>query len=359
MQKIIIQFLKNLALRLASVICDVEKRIKRSDRPLFLLDDHTEIQICIPRPLGLGDLIMISPLVKMVELKFPSQRILVVTEHAPFIQFERAVFVTTRNLRFVRNRLVIAPVFTFRNMFYIRKARYYCGYFFSHALTANFQFAKETIPHGQHYFHGALPVLKALGIEMDSDLSYPSVRKSPFEKEIPDRYICVAPFSNWSARQYPYEYYKALVEKIIKTLGVSVVLVGGDSCEEKSFNRSIGELDGVTDLTGQASLAQTSWIISRAELYIGNDSGPSHIAYIEAKNAYVIFGSVLPEARLPLNQILRKKVKAVDSRASCNRYPCYDGSGEPFCTNDLRCLYDLAPEDVYEDIVSEFFKRSS
>lgn len=75
-------------------------------------------------------------------------------------------------------------------------------------------------------------------------------------------------------------------------------------------------------------------IIKNAILFIGNDSGPSNIAYIIAKKSLVFFGSVYHENRLPLNNKLKSNIIALDCRESCKYFPCYDGYSKPNCMNN-------------------------
>jgi ADP-heptose:LPS heptosyltransferase len=82
-------------------------------------------------------------------------------------------------------------------------------------------------------------------------------------------------------RRWPTERFVA-VARLLLGEGLDVVLVGGDADREPSAgvvaalaDRADGEC---VDLSGRLSLPATLGTLARAELFVGNDSGPRHLA---------------------------------------------------------------------------------
>jgi ADP-heptose:LPS heptosyltransferase len=90
-------------------------------------------------------------------------------------------------------------------------------------------------------------------------------------------YAVSAMFSKAAHKNWPSGRFDALHMRLAARRGLQIVLVGGakdrEPCREFAF-------DGgpVFNLAGKLSLDQSAWLLKGAALYIGNDSGPSHLA---------------------------------------------------------------------------------
>jgi heptosyltransferase-2 len=90
--------------------------------------------------------------------------------------------------------------------------------------------------------------------------------------------IVIAPSASHPRKRWPIDNYAAVVEWIQRALDAHVVVVGG--ADDRSLSRAMtsGAKRSVLDLTGKTSLTESAAVIRRAHVYIGNDSGPLHIA---------------------------------------------------------------------------------
>jgi len=312
-----------------------------------------EIQIYMRRPLGFGDLIMLAPFVQKIPDAFPENKVVLVTEYNPFIQFSRVIWKTPDSVNKNIQRLVISPTLALIHSRELCSANWYLGYYFSPRLIANIHVDKyDYDPANCHYLERVYPLLKTLDIDFDQqDFNYPDLISEEPPEDLPANYLCVAPFVNWRERQYPYEYYYEIIQEISRY--IDVVIIGGHDKEEIEKNRKLYEelqSSNVRNYTNLVSLSQSIEIIRRSTVYLGNDSGPSHIAYIVAKHPIVIFGSVLPEHRLPMNLELCKNIETVDNRSMCYLYPCYNGLEKPCCNLAIKCLTSISPISVIEKI---------
>lgn len=97
----------------------------------------------------------------------------------------------------------------------------------------------------------------------------------------------------------------------------------------------------VLNLAGKTSLRELIALISECDVFLGNDSGPMHIAYALGTPLVAIFGSTSPELTGPAgegNAVIKPEV-------SCS--PCFDRTCR---NNDMRCMYELTSDDVYLEV---------
>ena len=313
------------------------------------LDSDTDVIILIQKPLGIGDLVMLSPLVILLEEKFIKNNIYIVTEYEKFIDFNRAFWIHPSSPKkySLANSIVISPMLVFTHLKYIFQSKYFIGYFFSNKLTSNFMKSeyKYSLTSG-HYFRKIFPILDALDIEYDKEnLSYPRIMTTDFTRNSDN--VVIAPYVNWEERQFPLSKFVSLIHSLLEICSCKIVLIGSDNPLEVEFNKQLEALVSSSRLdnqTGCTTLLKMSDLISKAKLYIGNDSGPSHIAYLNARRSIVFFGSVRFEDRVPLNLKLTNNITCIDSRSDCNYFPCYDGLSKPNCVNDRKysCISNAA-----------------
>jgi lipopolysaccharide heptosyltransferase II len=92
------------------------------------------------------------------------------------------------------------------------------------------------------------------------------------------------------AKSWPAEHWRELLGRMIVEHAARVVLVG--SRRDATFARRIMEghdWPGVADWTGLLSLRETAALIEAADLFIGPDSGPAHLAAAVGTPAVVLF----------------------------------------------------------------------
>ncbi|MRR34851.1 lipopolysaccharide heptosyltransferase family protein [bacterium] len=92
------------------------------------------------------------------------------------------------------------------------------------------------------------------------------------------RIIALGPFSREPKRAWPAERYLDLAEWMVREYRISVLVVGGreDGRHEDAFRQRLGS--SLIFSAGPATLRQTVSLLRHCCLYIGNDSGPMHLA---------------------------------------------------------------------------------
>jgi heptosyltransferase-2 len=90
--------------------------------------------------------------------------------------------------------------------------------------------------------------------------------------------VAIAPGAGAPKRRWPLDRFVALTRWLIGRFGARIVVVGGPG--EEPLGRALHDAVGnsIIDLIGQASVLQTAAVLKRCRLFIGNDSGPMHIA---------------------------------------------------------------------------------
>jgi ADP-heptose:LPS heptosyltransferase len=111
----------------------------------------------------------------------------------------------------------------------------------------------------------------------------PSQRKTP--------YAVLHPKASADAKTWPAAKFLTLAEHLDKQLGIDPVFIAGPGESLEEFNR-------YPTLAG-ASLEEVKALLARAALFIGNDSGPAHMAAAFGLPAVVLFGSSDPEIWRP------------------------------------------------------------
>lgn len=104
----------------------------------------------------------------------------------------------------------------------------------------------------------------------------------------------------------------------------------------------------VQDLTDQLSLAELARFLSQTQGFIGNDSGPFHLASALGVPGCSIYGPTELELWGPLNPVSR--VVRSEQR------PCVKACREPSCLFDNQCLRAVSPRqvmDAFQSIISQ------
>lgn len=108
---------------------------------------------------------------------------------------------------------------------------------------------------------------------------------------LPERFALLAPGAAPSrpAKRWPVENFAGLAQVLVER-GLTPVVIGGKS--EADLGAAIRAACPQTlDLTGQTSIEQIFALAARAELAIGNDTGPMHIAAATGRRCVVLFSA--------------------------------------------------------------------
>lgn len=159
--------------------------------------------------------------------------------------------------------------------------------------------------------------------------------------------VVLIPGTTWITKLWPLPSWLALGEKLVSS-GYRVALIGGKS--EVAANKLLAQdirrnyqQASVTNLTGKTSLADLLALFSRAQLVIGGDTGPLHIA--AAMNGPAIVG-VYGSTPIGRNGPFGAHCATVSTALECQ--PCFSDTCK---ITTLACLMELSPDAVFDTAV--------
>jgi ADP-heptose:LPS heptosyltransferase len=152
-------------------------------------------------------------------------------------------------------------------------------------------------------------------------------------------WIGIHPGARPPARRWPAEYFAKAADAFVRRFGARIVLVGGPG-EEPTARAVIERMEArPVSVVGETSLGGLAAFISELDLFVGNDTGPAHVAEAVGTPSVTIFGSADHRRWAPLNQERHRIVRRPVACSPCSYW---------VCPIDHRCLRWLAPDLVVE-----------
>lgn len=154
------------------------------------------------------------------------------------------------------------------------------------------------------------------------------------------------------AKRWPKEYYAGLASRLISQYGAKLILIGGPG--DYALNEQVVSLINypVINIAGKVPVLQTAALLKRANLFIGNDSAPLHIAAAMGTQTVSLFGPTNPARLAPIGE----KHIALKSGIDCS--PCYQEvlGTFPQCET-LQCMRGITVEKVFEAVKKQLSKK--
>jgi heptosyltransferase-2 len=139
-----------------------------------------------------------------------------------------------------------------------------------------------------------------------------------------------------AAKRWPKGHWKTLIERFLED-GWRIVIVGGP--EDPPLSRVLTPSERIVDWSGRLSVTQTTALLERADLFIGADSGPAHLAASAGVTSVILFsGPNDPMQWRPWSKhalVLRKRVPC----SPCHQKTC------PLAEH--LCMAGLDPDRVH------------
>ncbi|WP_027058152.1 glycosyltransferase family 9 protein [Mesorhizobium loti] len=283
----------------------------------------------------IGDIVLASTLARNLQLEFPGARIVFLCE-ANFKSFVVAHGIASEVVTFMRARMRGTPLERGKELYVIvRELR---GFRFdltidltdskTSRLISGLVNAKTRIGYnpperplkllerqpanlfakpqgfgGQHFVYRYLSPLEALGIDLR--VTVPSIQPLPSEtvkalallgkhRLHPNAFIAVHAGASFKGRQWQPERFAEAIDEIAGETGLGVVLVGGPDERETAAQIIARTATPVVDLVGTLSLETLLAVLKQARLFLGNESGPMHIAAAAGTPVVGLFGLTNP-----------------------------------------------------------------
>lgn len=150
-------------------------------------------------------------------------------------------------------------------------------------------------------------------------------------------------------KHWPTEHWVALIQ-LLRSKGLNLVMIGAGSKEVDTNQKINNSLESpIPDLSNQLCLQGLSQLVSMSRYYIGNDSGPMHLATALGVPGIALFG--------PTNDKLWGPLLSSTVALRGHRCPdsCRNGHS---CDLKFKCLTALTPDKVFKQVMSHFNSSS-
>jgi O-antigen biosynthesis protein len=143
-------------------------------------------------------------------------------------------------------------------------------------------------------------------------------------------------------RRWPAAYFSLLIDQLVEAEGMHVVLVGGpdETAIGDEVLAAVRQRRAVWSLIGKLKLNELPAVIARCTLFVGNNSGPHHIAAGLGVPTVGIHSGVVDAREWGPNG---STAVAIDRVMACS--PCYLSKVDD-CGRELACMRGLLPGDV-------------
>ena len=203
-----------------------------------------------------------------------------------------------------------------------------------------------------HVVDDLLSLVGAIGEAMEADRmliqaspvplpldEFPEAVAALFDKPV----VAIHPGAGNITKQWPEEHFSALIDLLIEKNDVNILLVGGPDEVEiaDALMEAVLHPEAVASMAGQTSLVMLPRVLAACVLYIGNDSGPKHIAAAMGLPTIGIHSGVVDATEW--GPVGRRAV-AMQRNMTCS--PCYLAVAAD-CPRGLACLNLLEPGDVH------------
>jgi ADP-heptose:LPS heptosyltransferase len=261
----------------------------------------------------IGDVVMSRPVIRALHKKFPHAEIdLLVTEDiAPLFEHSKEIrtVIAAKYGWFMRKASFIKKWFEFWRLLGILKVTPYdigidlrgdvrnillmvlagIKYTIGYGIAGGGFLLNEEIPYDatQHQVWLNLGLLSSFHIAQDNKLlpfEYSSDRAREFWKKagmLPPTTllprVAIHMGSGYPSKCWPFENFKALIQQIDREALAQIVLVGTETEKNATLDFKLNS-ERFIDLRGKTALQDLPVLLDVCDIFIGNDSGPAHIA---------------------------------------------------------------------------------
>lgn len=182
----------------------------------------------------------------------------------------------------------------------------------------------------------------------ERDLEHVTQMLARFDIGDTDSYAVVAFQAVATSRRWGRENYTQAIKQIIARLGLKVILIGtGDNAALGHEIAAAAGTNQVANLAGKTSLRELAALISRARFFLGNDSGPAHLAAAVGAPMVVLSGADDPSETSPISPLKRLIYHKHLGCISCVKNVC-PLKGE----RRMQCMAEISVEEVLAEVSS-------
>ncbi|MSR76787.1 MAG: glycosyltransferase family 9 protein [Candidatus Omnitrophica bacterium] len=202
-------------------------------------------------------------------------------------------------------------------------------------------------------------LLKSMGIEAPTDrhsFSYAWGERKDLLGKIPPAFfkpgmkrIVIHPGAGYPSKQWPHKHFSSLIKKILEHRLGKLILIGTQA-EKSSADFSSFPASEMIDLRGMTNLEELPVLLNHADLFIGQDSGPSHLAALQGLPLVILFsGANNQDIWKPWSNHMTLLTHPVPC-SPCESREC------PLIHHD--CMNKIDPEEVYKAVEQALLEQN-
>lgn len=219
----------------------------------------------------------------------------------------------------------------------------------------------------EHVVERYLDVVRTLGAEVpmgvaDFGIGFSEREISAAEKICCDnglnledcKYAVLASGSMWQTKRWPTGCFGELAALLAKDGFVPVLVGASNECElaaevVEAFKVKCAGKNSlkIINLTGKTSLKELAYVVSKAQIFVGNDSGPLHLAVAVGTYCVALFGPTNVERTGPYG----KQCRVICTE--CLKCGCMKRE----CPLQATCMQDISPK-IVQRAVTEILERT-
>ena len=350
-----IRIIKTIDNWLGSLLARILPGLNASPQP----NDRPPARVLFIRPGGLGDALLLLPVIEVFAKQHPDTKIDILAESRnqaafSFLKISHCVELYTDLGAFFRLRKKRFDVIIDTEQWY-RLSTVYArllkpGRLIGFATNERARLLTDKVSYSlddyelESFFHLLEPLGivsnqsgKRLGIVLGQNVV--DQAQLLLAKFGADQWVAVFPGASLPEKRWPTENYCKIVKEL-QGKGLGVVIVGGET--ESEVADTIEAETGCTNLAGKTSLAVTGGVLVNTNLLISGDSALLHLAASLEVPTVSLFGPSSPIKWSPLGE----QHKFLQEDFEC--VPCSRYGHIPACPYNVKCLGNLAAEDVLE-----------
>jgi len=348
---------------------------------------HSIQKILIIRFSSIGDIVLASPLIRVLRSSFPASQIdfVVKSEYAELIRFnhhlssvielQNSTLQELRELKRTIRQGRYDVILDIHNSLRSRYLRVFGGAkeisivnkrLFARFMLINFKKSvyRAVTPVAERYLETASKLgisndRKGLEIFIpDEVLSSVSSMMGKYRLDRYDTVVGIAPSAKHKTKMWPHSHYSRVAMELIKQRRAKVFLFGSDSdtpvCDTIVRETNTDSV-AITNLAGKLSLLETAAALDFCDVVLCNDTAIMHLAAARQRNVVAIFGPTVREfGFFPYETnatILEQK----------NLYcrPCTHIGSRKCPEGHFRCMNDTSPDAALKAVDEMILHRSS
>lgn len=336
--------------------------------------DFPDIRIVITQIFEIGDMVLTLPFISALKNYFPNSRVTVICGKSliPLVQLfpiiddfivynsPAARSTTLRSFNFFKEVLIlIRKMFKLNPDIIIDIRGDICIAFVSLlCLIKNHKmkylnrclvyFKKSFLKSKQHEVDKQIFLLHML-VGKNVKFSFSPLLLKSYRKKIPIKFKILKSYlvfhlgAGWEFRILPYETTLETINLILRNTELNIVLTGSKE-DLKFFNiakviERLPVTDRIVNMVGKTTFYELYCLINNAKLYIGPDTGITHLAALLGKPTIALYGPNIPEKIGPYN--VNQNVQVIYHKLKCS--PCKQIKCK---FPDKYCMSYISPEEI-------------